>query len=90
MQHRHPDSGQYINKPSAPRVVGGPAPVSAPIPHGPLSPAGNLDDYSRAEIVKEAARRSTEQGGTIQQRAEEIAKERGVSIDPTFNPLAGI
>lgn len=93
---KYPDTGRFI--PAAvnavpshiPIVIGGAQPVSAPIPHGPLSKPGDLDDFSRAAFVKEAARRSTESGGTIQQRLEEVAKEHGVSVDPTFNPLAGI
>jgi hypothetical protein len=92
---KHPISGRFLPDPvavnaHAPVVIGNVAPVSAPIPHGPLSAPGNLDDYSRAELVKIAARRSTEQGGTLQQRLEEAAKERGFSVDQTFNPLAGI
>ena len=89
---KHPINGRFVPAaiPINVNVVGGPQPVSAPIPHGPLSAPGDLDDYTRAEIVKEAARRSTDQGGTIQQRMDEVAKERNVSVDSTFNPLAGI
>jgi hypothetical protein len=89
---KHPINGRFVPAaiPINVNVIGGPQPVSAPIPHGPLSAPGDLDDYTRADIVKEAARRSTVSGGTIQEQAAIVAAERGVSIDPTFNPLAGI
>lgn len=93
---KHPVTGQFI--PAAvnavpahvPIVIGGPAPVSAPTSHGPLSQPGDVSDYERAEIVKEAAIRSTTQGGSLTQNAEQIAKERRKTLDPSFNPLSGL
>lgn len=73
------------------RVVGAPTmpkPATSKGP-GPV-PSNAATDEQRAAFIKVGARRSTETGGSMLQRAEQAANEQGLTINVGANPLAGI
>lgn len=95
---KHPLNGRFI--PAAinvvpaniPIVIGGPRAVEPPTSKGlgPV-PSNAVDDYQRRELIKEGARRSTETGGSMLQRAEEAAREQSLTIHVGgVDPLVGI
>jgi hypothetical protein len=59
-------------------------PVSPPVLkwHDGPAPKDAADEYTRAQIISDAAVRATLEGEGVMQRAHEIADERGVSLDP--------